>query len=143
MSLTYYVAPALCPFRRRHCTGSGHGMPKRRPSFSRAGVMSRDPANAGAFYNRGNVLLDLKRFDEALESYDSALRIRSDHLGALINRGAALQKLNRLQDALASYERRRRPRVAIGRSRHQAVAAPNTCAPLGDPSGHRRVKGGY
>src|SRR5712671_1187724 len=42
--------------------------------FEAAELMNRsisfDPANESAFYNRGNVLLDLKRFDEALESYD-------------------------------------------------------------------------
>jgi predicted O-linked N-acetylglucosamine transferase (SPINDLY family) len=64
-----------------------------------------DPQNAAAFYNRGNALRDLKRYEEALASYDSALALRHDHLGALINRGATFEQMHRPADALQNYDR--------------------------------------
>ena len=48
---------------------------------------------------------DLKRLDEALASYDRALRIKPDYAGALFCRGIALQNLNRLDEALESHGR--------------------------------------
>ena len=50
-------------------------------------------------------LHELKRYDEALASYDRALSLRPDYAEALNNRGNALQELKRLDEALASYDR--------------------------------------
>ena len=62
------------------------------------------PRDAALFSNRGVVLKDLKRFDEALASFDRALAI--DRLaGAHSNRGNALRALDRYDEALASYDR--------------------------------------
>jgi tetratricopeptide (TPR) repeat protein len=47
----------------------------------------------------------LRRFDEALASYDRALAVKRDHAGALCNRGVTLHELMRLDEALASYDR--------------------------------------
>ncbi|KXT54050.1 tetratricopeptide repeat protein, partial [Akkermansia sp. KLE1797] len=38
-----------------------------------------DPENAMAYFQRGNVLDDLGRKEEALESYDKALEIKPDN----------------------------------------------------------------
>ncbi len=72
-----------------------------------------------AWSNRGNVLDDLGRVDEALASYDRALQIYPDYEAAKQNRLAVVQKLanaafseglarhdiNDLEVALVSYER--------------------------------------
>ncbi len=55
--------------------------------------------------NRGNTLKELKRYDDALASYDRALALEPGFAGAHHNRGVTLQELKRYDDALASYER--------------------------------------
>ena len=42
--------------------------------------------------NRGNALVQMKRFEEALASYDQALAIRPDYATVLNNRGSALMR---------------------------------------------------
>ena len=55
--------------------------------------------------NRGNALKGLKRFEEALASYDHTLTVRPDYAEALSNRGNTLKELKRFEEALASYDR--------------------------------------
>src|SRR5262249_33060652 len=55
-------------------------------------------------YNRGNALFALRRYAQALASYDRVLAMRPDHIRNVNNRGNALQKLQRHAEALASYE---------------------------------------
>ena len=50
-------------------------------------------------------LHELKRFAEALASYDRALAVRPDYAEALSNRGTTLHELKRFPEALASYDR--------------------------------------
>ena len=49
------------------------------------------PDYAEALNNRGNTLHELKRFEEALASYDRALDVRPDYAEALSNRGNTLK----------------------------------------------------
>jgi tetratricopeptide (TPR) repeat protein len=63
------------------------------------------PDHAEVLSNRGNILKEMKRLDEALASYDRALTVRPDHAEALSNRGVTLHELKRLEEALASYDR--------------------------------------
>ena len=63
------------------------------------------PDYAEALYNRGITLHELKRFEEALASYDRALTLRPDYAEALSNRGLTLHELKRFEEALASYDR--------------------------------------
>ena len=56
-------------------------------------------------YNRGVTLKALKRFEEALASYDRALAVRPDYAEAFSNRGNTLQELKRFEEALASFDR--------------------------------------
>ena len=63
------------------------------------------PDYANALSNRGNTLHELKRFEEAVASYDRALVLRPDYVEALNNRGNALKALTRSEEALASYDR--------------------------------------
>jgi tetratricopeptide (TPR) repeat protein len=53
---------------------------------------------------KGNALLGLGRFDEAVQAYDCALEILSDDIVAWFNRGTALLQQGKLEDALKSYD---------------------------------------
>ena len=64
--------------------------------------MSRDDAET--HNNRGNALRDLRRYAEALASYDQAIALRPDYAAAHSNRGNALRDLRRHEAALASYD---------------------------------------
>ena len=66
-------------------------------------ALERDYAEA--YYNRGGVLKELKRLEEAIESYDKALAIKPGYTEAYTNRGNALQELRRLEDALTSFSK--------------------------------------
>ncbi len=55
--------------------------------------------------NRGNILKGMKRFEEALTSYDRALAVQPDYAEAFFNRGKTLKDLKRFEEALASYDR--------------------------------------
>ena len=67
--------------------------------------MRLKPDYAKAFYHRGNTLLSLKRPEDALGSYDRALKLKPDYADALYNCGVALQSLKRPEQALARYDR--------------------------------------
>ena len=45
----------------------------------------------------------MKRFDEAVASYDCAIELKPNDANALNNRGNALHKLRRFDEAVASY----------------------------------------
>ena len=55
--------------------------------------------------SRGNVLVALRRFDEAVASYDQAIALKPDFAESFCNRGGALQELKRFDEALASYDK--------------------------------------
>jgi predicted O-linked N-acetylglucosamine transferase (SPINDLY family) len=63
------------------------------------------PGNAEAFNNRGGVLKELKRFGEALTSFDRALALRPDYPEAHCNRGTILVDLNRNDDAVTDFQK--------------------------------------
>ncbi len=50
-------------------------------------------------------LRDMKRFEEALLSYDSAIRLEPKFGEAYFNRGIVLEKLKRFDEATQSYAR--------------------------------------
>lgn len=57
-----------------------------------------------AHNNRGNALRSLKRYDEAVLSYNSALKHKPDCLEAFINKGHALRDDGQMDAALQSYD---------------------------------------
>ena len=57
------------------------------------------------YNNRGLTLHELKRFEEALASYDRALKVRPDYAEALLQSRFTLHELKRFEEALASYDR--------------------------------------
>lgn len=54
--------------------------------------------------NRGAVLLQLKRHEEALTAFDKSIAMGLTHPVGRFNRGVALMALNRPQEALAAYD---------------------------------------
>jgi len=64
-----------------------------------------DAAYAPAHLNLGNAQRGLGRHQDALASYDHALRLRPDDPAALNNRGIALRDLDRPREAVAAYTR--------------------------------------
>jgi protein O-GlcNAc transferase len=64
-----------------------------------------NPQSASAHNNRGVVLAELKRPDEALVSYDKAIALSPDYVDAFCNRGDAFRNLKHFDEALASYDR--------------------------------------
>ena len=66
--------------------------------------------------NRGNALRALKRFDEALESYDRLLAFAPDHQSCQINKAYLLLALGKFAEGWQKYEWRRRTNDWIGRS---------------------------
>jgi hypothetical protein len=67
-------------------------------------VLALAPANPEALNNRGNALRKLGRLQEALESYDKALRLKPDYFEVLHNRGVLLRQMKRPEAALANFE---------------------------------------
>ena len=67
-------------------------------------VVAREPGNAEAWHNRGVILAELRRLEEAVDSFDKALAIQST-AEAWTNRGAALLNLMRLEEALCSFDK--------------------------------------
>ncbi|MFH1699831.1 MAG: tetratricopeptide repeat protein [Candidatus Zixiibacteriota bacterium] len=64
-----------------------------------------DSFSRNAWYNRGNTLTKLDRYEEAIASYDSALVYDLTYYKAWYNRGFAYTKLSRPNEAIANYDR--------------------------------------
>ncbi|SVD55586.1 uncharacterized protein METZ01_LOCUS408440, partial [marine metagenome] len=63
------------------------------------------PDYAEAYNNRGTASNKLGQLDEALKSYDNAVRLKPDYIEAYNNRGVTLQDLGRLDEAFTSYNK--------------------------------------
>jgi tetratricopeptide (TPR) repeat protein len=57
-----------------------------------------------AHNSHGIALMELKRFDAALESFNTAIALKRDYVEAHTNRGAAQHALGRYEQALATYD---------------------------------------
>ena len=68
-------------------------------------VIALTPDNGIAHSNRGNILKELKRFEEALESVDKCIKLDPSYVEAYINKGNVLQDLHRYDEALECYDR--------------------------------------
>ena len=58
-----------------------------------------------AWYNKGNTLKELKRYDEALNHYDKAIHLKPDYAQAWNNKAITLQELKRYEEALNHYDK--------------------------------------
>ena len=63
-----------------------------------------NPEDAAAQSNLANVLLGLRRYEDALSHCDWSLKLQADHADAHNNRGVALRELGRFEDALESFD---------------------------------------
>jgi len=61
--------------------------------------------DAEAWYNKGIILDDLDRLQEAIDCYDRALEINPMDASIWYKKGAALNKLGEYQDAIGCYDR--------------------------------------
>src|SRR5947207_2071540 len=73
--------------------------------ISIAGLLLGKDYLASVLSERGNLLRDLGRCQDAMASYDRALSFKPDYSEALHNRGLALLELKRPEDAMQSYAR--------------------------------------
>ncbi len=55
------------------------------------------------YCGKGDVLYDLERFEEALDTYEKALQLDPHYFSAFKGKGNALYKLKRYNDALEAY----------------------------------------
>ena len=67
-------------------------------------VLERDPKNINSVKGIAYLYLQMKKFEDALKSYDRALLINPGYAQGHYNRGIVLQQLRRLHEALASYD---------------------------------------
>jgi len=68
-------------------------------------ICAKAPDHAEIHINRGAALRELKRYDDALASFDHAINLNPSHAESHNNRGAILQIIKRYEDALESYDR--------------------------------------
>jgi Flp pilus assembly protein TadD len=87
-----------------------HGLNTIPAEFGDKRERDADPDNyelspAEAYHRRGDALLKLERFGEAIESYDGAIALDPNDARAFNNRGNALKGLARFGEALENFER--------------------------------------
>jgi tetratricopeptide (TPR) repeat protein len=61
------------------------------------------PDSVEVLNNRGQILIRLNRYDEAIASFDRSLALRPDQPDALCQRGEALAAIDRFHEALADF----------------------------------------
>ncbi|HSB50594.1 MAG TPA: tetratricopeptide repeat protein [Nitrosopumilaceae archaeon] len=69
-----------------------------------ADIVRQDTLYA-ALVNKGVVLYELGRYEEAITYYDQALTINPGKLGAIVNKANALQELGKYDEALKWFEK--------------------------------------
>lgn len=61
--------------------------------------------NSAELYKQANTLYDLQRYQEALNTYEQAVEIRSDYADAWNGKGKAFYELKKYQEALIAYDK--------------------------------------
>ena len=59
------------------------------------------------WFNEGNTLENLKRYDEALAAYEQAIRLDPNYASAYHNKGVALDNLGKSREAKQAYDKAR------------------------------------
>lgn len=63
-----------------------------------------EATNSTEYYNQGNILLSLNRYEDALDTYEKALELRPDYVEVWIGQGKALHGLERDEEALEAFD---------------------------------------
>ena len=63
------------------------------------------PNTPNYYYNKGVLLADLGRFNEAVEAYDRVIELNAQNADVYVNKGAALYKAGKNEEALAAYDK--------------------------------------
>ena len=63
-----------------------------------------EPEQTKAYYNKGLLLKDLKKYDEALEIFDKVTEIDIMHLSSHFEKGLIHDELGHLEEAIKYYE---------------------------------------
>ncbi|WP_121543491.1 tetratricopeptide repeat protein [Candidatus Rickettsia colombianensi] len=72
-------------------------------AFDKAIELKSDYANA--YYNKGNSLWHLGKYEEAIEEYNKAIGLNPDDAIAYSNKGTALFELKRYEEAIKEYDK--------------------------------------
>src|SRR5947208_1517073 len=67
-------------------------------------VMATGSDRAAASYSEGAILGALGRYEEAIKSYEEAIRIKPDYFDAWYTKGNTLGNLGRYEEAIESFE---------------------------------------
>ena len=68
-------------------------------------ILNKDPDDFNALQLKATLLYQNKKYEEALNFFDVAIKINTNFALLHKNRGNTLKKLNRLDDALISYKK--------------------------------------
>jgi PAS domain S-box-containing protein len=63
------------------------------------------PFDATGWYDRGNYLLFLRRYEDAITAYDNAIAMNPMNYQSWYGKGTALEKIDRVADALEAYNK--------------------------------------
>jgi Flp pilus assembly protein TadD len=84
-----------------------------------AGPGPRRPVTADDWIDRGNSLIFLRRFEDAILAYDQAIALHPTNYQAWYGKGTALSKTGKPNDALAAFDRA----LTIHPRNHQVLMA--------------------
>lgn len=79
----------------------------------------RQPVTANNWIDRGNTLVFMRRYDDAIKAYDRAIAMSPTNYQAWYGKGTALSKTGKLDDALLAYDQA----LAIHPRNHQILIA--------------------
>lgn len=68
-------------------------------------ILTINPQNAGAYYNRGVAYQAKQELAHALEDYTKAIDLKTDYIDAYYNRGLVYEKTNKYNLALLDYDK--------------------------------------
>lgn len=68
-------------------------------------VIERKPDSAAAYNNKGNILLELGRPEEAVAVYEKAIELQSDSAEIYNNKARSLSKLERYEEAVPVFDK--------------------------------------
>jgi tetratricopeptide (TPR) repeat protein len=69
------------------------------------GVVAKDPGNADAWVNLGNLLMDSSRFGEAIEAYGKSLEIDPKNVNARVDMGTCYRNIGKPDLAIQEYKK--------------------------------------